>query len=129
MLFGQDDTKATEEVVSRRLRHSVENPKGAFGVLPDVIFADGAIAQVRAIRRALDKYNLDHILVFGMVKDSKHRTKALINENGEEVPSDKIINFVTLLQDEVHGVAIEYNKKLRKSNMTKSRLDEILRCW
>jgi len=91
--------------------------------LPDVIFADGGIAQIRAIKRALKKYNLENIPVFGMVKDSKHRTKGLIDESGKDVLAP--IHFITTLQDEVHNIAIEYNRKLSQKNMTKSKLDEI----
>jgi len=116
-----------EEVVTRRLKHSVENPKGAFGMLPDIIFADGGIAQVRAIKKALKKYGLEDMPVFGMVKDNKHRTKTLIDENGNDLldENDTILNFITILQDEVHNVAIEYNRKLSKESMTKSKLDDI----
>jgi len=93
-----------------------------------VIFADGGITQAKAIERALNKYNLD-IPVFGMVKDDKHRTKKLIDKEGKEYSNisedDNIIKFITNLQDEVHNVAIEYNKKLRESNMTNSKLDNI----
>ena len=46
-----------EEVLTRRIRHSIENPKGAFGALPDVIFADGGITQIRAIKRRETKKN------------------------------------------------------------------------
>ena len=125
---GQDDIKSTEEVVSRRLKHSVENPKGAFGELPDIIFADGGIAQVRAIKRALAVYDLGAIEVFGMLKDDKHRTKTLINDKREDLlleGNKEILNFVTNLQDEVHNTAIEYNRKLAEKNMTRSKLDDI----
>ncbi len=124
-VFTQDDPKCMEEVVTRRLKHSVENSKGAFGTLPDVIFADGGITQVRAIRRAIDKYNLE-IPIFGMVKDAKHKTNKLIDENKTKIDiSNNIFNFITNMQDEVHKIAIEYNKKLRNNDTTKSKLDEI----
>lgn len=50
-VFTQDDPRCMEEVVTRRLKHSIENSKGAFGTLPDVIFADGGITQIRAIKK------------------------------------------------------------------------------
>ena len=81
----QNDVACTEEVVTRRLKHSIENPKGAFGNLPDLILADGGITQIKAIKRAINKYNLK-IPVFGMVKDDKHNTKMLIDENRKEIP-------------------------------------------
>jgi len=124
-VFTQDDPRCMEEVVTRRLKHSIENPAGGFGELPDVIFADGGITQIRAIKRAIRKYDID-IPVFGMVKDDKHSTKDLINEERKIIElTEEQMNFITNLQDEVHKVAIEYNRKLREKAVTKSALDEI----
>lgn len=124
-VFTQDDPRCTEEVVTRRLKHSIENPKGGFGELPNVIFADGGITQIRAIKRATAKYNLQ-IPVFGMVKDDKHSTKNLIDEGRNVITlTEEQMNFVTRMQDEVHNVAIEYNRKLREKEATKSELDNI----
>ncbi|MGN1300930.1 MAG: helix-hairpin-helix domain-containing protein [Clostridia bacterium] len=115
----------TEEVVSRRLKHSIEDPKGAFGNLPDLILADGGITQIRAIKKAIEKYNLE-IPVFGMVKDDKHNTKMLIDENKKQIPLEKnLMFFITNFQTEVHNTAIEYNKKLMNKDIAKSSLDEI----
>lgn len=115
----------TEEVVTRRLKHSIEDPKGAFGNLPDLILADGGITQIRAIKKAIEKYNLE-IPVFGMVKDDKHNTKMLIDENKKQIPLEKnLMFFITNFQTEVHNTAIEYNKKLMNNNIAKSSLDEI----
>ena len=124
-VYGQDDPKCMQEVVTRRLKHSIENPKGGFGTLPDLILADGGITQIRAIENALDEVGVV-IPVFGMVKDDKHSTRALINENREEFEiSDNLFNFITNLQDEVHKTAIEYHRKVRDKEMTKSKLDYI----
>ena len=124
-VFTQDDPRCTEEVVTRRLKHSIENPKDGFGELPNVIFADGGITQIRAIKRATAKYNLQ-IPVFGMVKDDKHSTKNLIDEGRNVITlTEEQMNFVTRMQDEVHNVAIEYNRKLREKEATKSELDNI----
>ncbi len=124
-VFSQDDPKCMEEVVTRRIKHSIDNPKGAFGTLPDIIFADGGITQIRAIEKAVKKYNIE-IPIFGMVKDDKHSTKKLIDNNRNEIEiDDKILNFITNLQDEVHRIAISYNRKLRDNDTTKSKLDEI----
>lgn len=126
-VVGQDDPKCMEEVVSRRLKHSLENPNGGFGKLPDLILADGGITQIRAIQNALKENGLENqIPVFGMVKDDKHSTRALINEEREEFEiSEKLFQFITNLQDEVHKTAIEYHRKVRDKEMTKSKLDEI----
>ena len=124
-VFTQDDPRCIEEVVTRRIKHSLENPKGAFGELPDVIFADGGITQIRAIKRAIEKYNIE-IPVFGMVKDDTHSTKNLIDENRTVIElTQEQMNFITNLQDEVHNTAIEYNRKLRIKEATKSELDDI----
>lgn len=116
-----------EEVVFRRLKHSIDNPAGGFGELPDLILADGGITQIRAIKNALRENGLeDEIPVFGMVKDDKHSTRALINEQREEFEiSERLFNFITNFQDEVHKTAIEYHRKVRDKEMTKSKLDYI----
>lgn len=125
-VFTQDDPRCLEEVVTRRLKHSIDNPKSGFGEVPNVIFADGGITQIRAIKRAIDKHKLE-IPVFGMVKDNKHTTKNLIDETRKVIKlTEEQMNFVTRMQDEVHRVAIEYNRKLREKEATKSKLDDIL---
>lgn len=107
------------------MKHSIDNPKGNFGKLPDLILADGGINQIRAIKKAISNYNIN-IPVFGMVKDDKHSTKMLIDENRNEINlSENLMNFITRLQTEVHNTAIEYNQKIMNKNITKSRLDEI----
>ena len=124
-VFGQDDPRCMQEVVSRRIKHSLENPKGGFGELPDLILADGGITQIRAIKSALVENNVN-IPVFGMVKDNHHSTRALINEEREEFEiSELLFNFITNLQDEVHNTAIEYHRSIRDKEMTKSKLDYI----
>ena len=138
-VFGQDDPKCMKEVITRRLIHSIENPNGGFGRLPDVILVDGGITQIRAALEAtcelkkeyLNKNNefdievLD-IPIFGMVKDDKHSTRALMNKEREELEiSNNLFNLITNFQDAVHDTAIGYHKKLRDSELTKSALDDI----
>ena len=124
-VFSQDDPRCMEEVVTRRLKQSLENPKDGFGTLPDLILADGGITQIRAIKNAMNTVGVV-IPVFGMVKDDKHSTRALINEEREEFNiSENLFNFITNLQDEVHNTAIEYHRKVRDKEMTKSKLDYI----
>lgn len=134
-VYGQDDVACMKEVVSRRLRRSIKEENGAFGKLPDVIFADGGITQIRAIKEAIEAVsteyenkveNLNEIKVFGMVKNDKHQTRALIDENRKEIKlSEKLMKLITLFQDTVHETAIGYHKKLRNKEITKSVLDEI----
>ena len=124
-VFGQDDPKCTEEVITRRIKHSIEESNNGFGTLPDIIFADGGITQIRAIKRAIEKYNL-YIPVFGMVKNDKHQTRVLMDENRKELKiSENLMNLITRFQDTVHDTAITYHRKLRDKQITKSVLDDI----
>ena len=124
-VYGQDDPRCMEEVVTRRLKHSLDSNSSGFGRLPDVIFADGGITQIRAIKSALAKCELN-IPVFGMVKNDKHQTRALMDENRKELEiSENLKNLITKFQDEVHDTAISYHRKIRDSSITKSELDEI----
>lgn len=127
-VYGQDDPKCMEEVITRRIKHSIEDVNGGFGQLPDVIFADGGITQIKATKRAIEKYKHDgvNIAVFGMVKNDKHQTRALMNENREELEiSENLMNLITRFQDTVHDTAITYHRKLRDKATTKSELDDI----
>ena len=147
-ILQQDDPACMREVISRRLRHSIpiinKTNSTGFGNLPDVIFVDGGITQIRAAKEAIKSIKLEvediaqrdkladvnlaslDIPVFGMVKDNKHTTRALINEKREELPlPEMLMNLITEFQDTVHDTAIGYHKKLRDKEMTKSVLDKI----
>ncbi len=138
-VYGQDDPRCMKEVIKRRLTHSIDNPNGGFGELPDVIFVDGGITQMRAGVEAICELeeerkkenpefdtNILDIPIFGMVKNDKHQTRALINRDREELKiSDTLFNLITMFQDSVHDTAIGYHKKLRERELTKSKLDEI----
>jgi len=124
-ILGQDDPGCMKEVVSRRLKHSIDNPSGGFGKLPDVIFVDGGITQIRAVKEAVREYNLN-IPIYGMVKNDKHTTRALIDEERNELElSEELKNLITKFQDTVHNTAIEYHRKLRDTEISKSKLDDI----
>lgn len=124
-VFGQDDIKCTKEVIERRIKHSLDGESSGFGNLPDLILADGGITQIRAILEVIDKYCL-HIPVYGMVKNDKHQTRALIDKDRNEIKiSKELLNFITVFQDEVHNTAIEYHRKLRDKEMLKSELDDV----
>ena len=124
-VYGQDDPKCTKEVIERRIKHSLSGDNKGFGVLPDLILADGGITQIRAIMEVIDEYNLN-IPVYGMVKNDKHQTRALIDKDRNEIKiSTELLNFITIFQDEVHNTAIEYHRKLREKEMLKSELDDI----
>jgi len=124
-VLGQDDPKCMKEVIERRLEQSIINENGGFGKLPDVIFVDGGITQIRAGIEAVKSKNLN-IPIYGMVKNDRHRTRALLDENKKEIKlSDNLLNKITEFQDTVHDTAISYHKKLRDSQMCKSILDDI----
>lgn len=107
----QDDPQCMYEVLSRRLKHAKEWP------LPDVMFIDGAMNQVNAVKRAMQEAG-ENTNIYGMVKNDKHRTRGLIDDNGNEFDlTDKknILNFLTFLQDEIHRFVITYHRQLRDS--------------
>ena len=121
----QDDPKCMNEVIFRRLKHSIGKDDDGFGSLPDVIFVDGGITQIRAGKQAMLDLNLN-IPIFGMVKNDKHQTRALMDENRQELEiSESLFNTITMFQDAVHDTAIGYHRKLRDESMIKSKLDEI----
>ena len=122
---NQDDPKCMNEVIYRRLQHSINGRNDGFGALPDVIFVDGGITQIRSAKQALYDLNLN-IPMFGMVKNDKHQTRALMDENRNELTiSQSLLNAITMFQDSVHDTAIGYHRKLRDESMIKSALDEI----
>lgn len=124
-VYGQDDPRCMEEVITRRLRHSIKSQNEGFGKLPDVIFTDGGITQIKSAKKAIEKYNLN-IKVFGMVKNDKHQTRALMDENRRELSiSEKLMNLITRFQDTVHNTAINYHRNLRDKEITKSELDKV----
>lgn len=125
-VFGQDDPRCMNEVITRRLKQSIKNPNGTgFGKLPDLILVDGGITQIHAAQEAVQSLGLK-IPIYGMVKNDKHQTRALINDERYEYEiSEKLKNTITLFQDSVHDTAIGYHRKLRDSSITKSVLDDI----
>ena len=124
-VIGQDDPACMKEVIHRRIMNSVSNKNSGFGELPDVIFVDGGITQIRAGIEATINANVN-IPIFGMVKNDKHQTRALMDKNRNELKiSEQLKNTITLFQDTVHDTAIGYHKKLRDEQITKSILDEI----
>ena len=111
---GQDDYGSMREVLSRRLnRYMEEQGSGeGFGRLPDLILLDGGQGQVNAVKPIIDAMGLD-IPVFGMVKDSKHRTRAIAT-GGEEIEirdGRRVFTLVSSIQEEVHRFSIAYHKE------------------
>lgn len=124
--LGQDDYRSMAEVLDRRLFEYEKGEDEGFKTLPDLILLDGAKGQINAVLPILKKYNLD-IAVFGMVKDSKHRTRAIATTGGDiSIKSNRrCFTLITTIQDEVHRFAIGYHKSLHSKNSLKSELTEI----
>lgn len=124
---GQDDYASMAEVIDRRLTEYENAEEGVgFGRKPDLILLDGGKGQVNAVLPVMERHNLD-IPVFGMVKDDRHRTRAIVSKDGEIAISRKrkLFTFISKLQDEVHRFAIGYQRQRRNMNTFKSSLTDI----
>lgn len=125
-LADQDDYGSMRQVVTRRYTHYSQGDAG-FDQAPDVILIDGGAAHARAACEALEALGLS-FPVFGMVKDNKHRTRALITADGREIALDvnpAVFALIGTIQEETHRFAITYNRELRSKRLRYSRLDEI----
>lgn len=129
--YGQDDYRSMREVITRRFKHYFEekDTNEGFGRLPDLILLDGGKGHVGAVKPILEEMGLT-IPLFGMVKDSKHRTRAIAADGGEISISGykSAFSFVTNIQDEVHRFSINYQKKVHKKSsfeITLTRVDGI----
>ena len=143
---GGDDFGSMNEVLTRRFARYVEetnelkeaavkdgiseeealaNAKG-FAKLPDLILMDGGLIQVHAAQNVLKQFDLD-VPVFGMVKDSKHKTRAIASDGGEIAISGtrKVFALVTGIQDEVHRYAIGYHHQKHSKGSRQSILTDI----
>ena len=125
-MHGQNDVLAMKETLTKRIEHNLQGKTG-LGDFPDIIIADGGKGQINGIKSVLKMYpETENIKVFGLIKDDKHSTKALITNKGEEIHLTKeTMDFCTRLQDEVHNTAIEYHRKKRDKKLIQSELDNI----
>ena len=117
------DLDSMKEVIYRRYFRLLKEGKP----MPDLLLVDGGAQQIQAAKEIKDMLHLD-LRIAGLVKDDKHSTRGLMNENLEEIPLDKessLFFLLTRMQDEVHRFAISYHRKLRKQSMTKSILDTV----
>lgn len=134
---GINDYMSMQEVIYRRFRHGFEEMEKVergevsledckFLPLPDLVLLDGGKGHLSSVMEIIEAIGIE-IPVFGMVKDNKHRTRALVSINGEIEISliDSVFNLITRIQEEVHRSAIGYHRKLRSKNLEKSQLDEI----
>ncbi len=122
---GADDYESIKEVVYRRISNGVEGEQG-FAELPDLLLIDGGKGQVQKALEVLTFFDLD-IPVYGMVKDDRHRTRALVTADAElsVKMQTAVFNLLTTIQDEVHRFAIESHRKKRKKTAIASELESI----
>lgn len=125
---GQDDYASMAEVISRRFDeyYKADDKTEGFGKLPDLILLDGGKGQVAAVKQVLERMNIS-VPLFGMVKDDRHRTRAVTGDGGEIAISSKraLFTFLSKMQDEVHRYAIGYHHARRSKNTFKSSLTNI----
>ena len=124
---GQDDYASMAEVLTRRFEEyrRAESVEG-FGRLPDLILLDGGAGQVHAVREVMNKLGID-VPLFGLVKDDKHRTRAVTGDGGEIAINSRrqLFTFLSKMQDEVHRFAIGYHHARRSKNTFRSSLTSI----
>ncbi len=123
---GADDYRSMSEVMDRRLTEYEKQTDEVFSILPDLILLDGAVGQVNAVLPIIKKHNLS-IPIFGMVKDTKHKTRAIASNGGDiSIKSNRsAFTLITKIQDEVHRFAISYHRNLRSKKMLNSELLQI----
>ncbi len=113
---GQDDYGSMREVLERRFSEynklKDENKIEGFGRMPDLILLDGGKGQVSAVKEILEKMNID-VPVFGMVKDSKHKTRAITGDGGEIAinANRSVFTLVSEIQEEVHRFSVGFHHK------------------
>ncbi len=121
-----DDYASMHQVLTRRFRRYLDGDE-KFGTLPDVLLIDGGTTHAAVARAVLEKLNLS-LPIFGMVKDDRHRTRALVTPMGEEIgiqQNQAIFSLIGQIQEETHRFAIEFNRLQRKGRVQNSVLDEI----
>ena len=125
-LTNQDDYASMGQVVRRRFSHFKAGDAG-FEQAPDLLLIDGGAAHARVAVEALEQLGLT-MRVFGMVKDDRHRTRALITPEGQEISIDSnqsVFAFIGTIQEETHRFAITYHRQLRSRRLQYSELDSI----
>ena len=123
---GPDDYGSLQEMLMRRFRRALENDR-SFNELPDLILMDGGRGQVTSAEKVLRALRLE-IPVLGMAKDDSHRTRALVNGEGQEIllkDYPLLFKYCGTIQEEVHRFAIDYHRSLHNRNTIGSVLDDI----
>lgn len=125
-LLGQDDYASMHQVLMRRFMHYKAGDKG-FADAPDVLLIDGGVNHANIAVGVLEELGL-WFPVFGMVKDDRHRTRALVTPEGQEIRIDNnqtVFSLIGNIQEETHRFAITYHRALRSKRLRYSELDGI----
>ena len=125
-LINQDDYASMHQVIKRRFAHYKAGDKG-FSETPDLLLIDGGVNHANVAVAALQELNLI-FPVFGMVKDDRHRTRALVTPEGKEIRIDNnpaIFSLIGTIQEETHRFAITFHRQLRSKRLRYSELDSI----
>lgn len=125
---GNDDYRAMNDVLTRRFSEyekSKDSTEG-FGKLPDLILLDGGVGQVHAVEPVLREFGLK-IPLFGMVKDNRHRTRAISGDGGEIAINSKrqVFTLVSEIQNEVHRFSVAYHHQKHAKRGLSLSLTEI----
>ena len=125
---GTDDYASMAETLARRAADYEKGTNSQFKIKPDLLLIDGGRGQVAAVRAALAGTRLADVPVFGMVKDSKHRTRGLVDAAGREIALAMHrgpFTFITSIQDETHRWANDYRRRLQKGRAYSSTLEAV----
>ena len=125
-LQNQDDYASMAQVIKRRFAHYIAGDKG-FSEAPDLLLIDGGISHANVAVSALEELGLS-FPVFGMVKDNRHRTRALVTPQGQKIRIDNnqaVFSLIGNIQEETHRFAITYHRQLRSKRLRYSELDGI----
>ena len=124
-VVGQNDYACMQEVIRRRLQRYLDGDE-SFAPLPDLILLDGGKGHVSAVHKVLDDMNIS-IVLYGLVKDEKHRTRAIAAE-GEEIQinaNKKLFSLLTNIQDEVHRFSLSFQQQTHKKKTYELELTKI----
>lgn len=125
-LTDQNDYASMYQVIHRRFSRFLAADRG-FETAPDLLLIDGGVEHACTAVSALDSLGI-RFPVFGMVKDDRHRTRALVTPEGNVIHIDgnqSVFSFIGSIQEETHRFAISYHKKLRSKRLQYSELDTI----
>ena len=125
-LDEQDDYASMRQVLRRRFTHFLAGDKG-FETAPDLLLIDGGANHAQAVLQELTPMGI-RIPIFGMVKDDRHRTRALVTPDGAEIgmiSKQSVFAMIGVIQEETHRFAITYHRKLRSKRVKGSVLNQI----